>query len=66
MGTLIVGVIVFGIAALIVRSMIRDKKKRKVHSVRRRLRALRRTLPLGSVRISVHVGDATTAVMERE
>ena len=29
MGTLVVGVIVFGIAALIVRSMIRDRKNGK-------------------------------------
>ena len=36
MGTVVVGIIVAGVVALAVRSMVRDKKT-KIHSVRRRL-----------------------------
>ena len=49
MGTWIVGIALAVVVGLVIRSMIRDKKKRKIHTVRRRLQSLRRGLSLGAI-----------------
>ena len=46
MGTIIVLIVLAIIVALIIRSMVKDKKSRQVTSVRWRLQQVWRTLPL--------------------